>query len=241
MTKFTAHRLSPDAANISQLSIKRDWMDETFDRHAYHCFPVTLTNGLGWGISFPEDITFIWDGVFDSTPDHVKILAGEKYAYTGRGQATVSFKTGLLFETDEDTSLLTMPVPNQFVDGATCFSTLLSTSFFKGDVPIAWMVTRPNVEITIPAGTPIASLIPLSLGRLQEFELTVTDQPLPADFFQSMQGYGEKIQEIIATGNWAHFYRNATDANGNSIGNHEVKALRLKTENNYGSKNQDSI
>jgi hypothetical protein len=56
-----------------------------------------------------------------------------------------------------------------------------------------------------------------------------------------MQGYGEKVQEIVASGNWAHFYRNATDANGNSIGNHEVKALRLKTENNYGSKTQDSI
>lgn len=241
MPKFIAHRLTSDAATISQLSIKRDWMDETFDRHAYHCFPVTLTNGLGWGIYLPEDVTFIWDGVFDSTPDHVKILAGENYAYTGRGQATISFKTGLLFETEEDVSLLTMPVPNQFIDGATCFSTLLSTSFFKGDVPVAWMITKPNVPITIPAGTPIASVIPLSLGKLQEFELSVVDGPMPADFFKEMAGYGEKIQEIVASGNWSHFYRNATNAEGVSIGKHEVKAIRLKTENINGSENKASI
>jgi hypothetical protein len=104
-------------------------MDNTYDRHAYNCFPITLTNGLGWGISFPEDISFIWDGVFDSTSEHIKILSGEKYVSTSRGQATVSFDTGLLFRTDEDTSLLTMPVPNQFIPGATAFTTLLARLF----------------------------------------------------------------------------------------------------------------
>jgi hypothetical protein len=46
-------------ANIDQLPLQRDWMDLTFDRHAYHCFPVSLSNRLGWGISYPEDIVFI--------------------------------------------------------------------------------------------------------------------------------------------------------------------------------------
>lgn len=229
MTSFQVHRVRQDSAEVKQLSIKRDWMDETFDRHAYHCFPVTLTNGLGWGISFPEDISFVWDGVFDSTPDHVKILKGEKYVSTGRGQATVSFNTGLLFRTDENTSLLTMPVPNQFIPGATPFTTLISTSFYRGELPIAWMLTTPNLEITIPAGTPIASVIPISLSELQNKELLVVDSPPVAEFFEPMVGYSEVASEASKSGTWAHLYRDAVTASGTPMGKHEVKAIKLKT------------
>ena len=46
--------------NISPLGVHRDWMKE--NDPAYHCFPVTLTNKFGYGISFPEDISFVWHG-----------------------------------------------------------------------------------------------------------------------------------------------------------------------------------
>ena len=229
MTNFSVHRIRQDSADIKQLSVKRDWMDSTYDRHAYHCFPVTLTNGLGWGVSFPEDISFIWDGVFDSTPDHIKILSGERYVSTGRGQATVSFNTGLLFRTDENTSLLTMPVPNQFIPGATAFTTLMSTSFYRGELPIAWMVTVPNVEITIPAGTPIASVLPISISELQKQELLVLDSPPEPEFYRPMEGYSDVAIEASKSGSWAHLYRDAVTAAGTPMGKHEAKAIKLKT------------
>ena len=78
MVKLKAYKTKDLSATILPLSVKRDWMDETWEAHAYKCFPVSLTNQMGWAMSFPEDITFIWDGISDSTPDHVKILAGEK-------------------------------------------------------------------------------------------------------------------------------------------------------------------
>jgi hypothetical protein len=210
-------------------------MDSTYDRHAYNCFPVTLTNGLGWGISFPEDISFIWDGVFDSTPGHIKILSGEKYVSTTRGQATVSFDTGLLFRTDENVSVLTMPVPNQFIPGATSFTTLMSTSFYRGELPIAWMVTTPNIEILIPAGTPVAAVLPISIGELQKQELLVIDSPPDPEFYKQTGGDLEALVEASKTGTWAHLYRNAITANGTPIGKHEAKAIKLKTT--YTEKN----
>ena len=152
-------------------------MEKTDNKHAYNCFPVSLTNRLGWGLSFPEDISFIWDGISDTSPEHVKIFKGEKYAAPQRANATVSFNTGLRFLTDQNITLLTMPVPNQFIDGVVPFSTLISTSFFSGDLPVAWRITRPNVEITIPANTPIASVIPINLEELNNSEINI----LPLD------------------------------------------------------------
>ena len=228
MLNFEVYKLSPNAANIQPLGIKRQWMEETFDKHAYHCFPVSLSNGLGWGISYPEDISFIWDGISESSDGHVKILKGHSYVYTGRANATISFITGLLIKTPPNLSMMAMPVPNWPIDGVWPFTTLISTSFFKGEFPLAWRITRPNVEITIPANTPVASLMPISLGELNNSEAVLkhyTD--LPADFFPK-DDYGKVVSEINMSGKWTNFYRNATDHKGNKIGEHEVKALRLK-------------
>jgi len=221
-------------ASIDQLPLQRDWMDFTFDRHAYQCFPVSLSNRLGWGISLPEDITFIWDGVNDSTSDHVKTLKGESYTHPGRGNRTISFYTGITFDAPdkEDLSLLTMPVPNQFIRGAQCMSTIISPSVLQGELPIAWMITEPNIEITIPAGTPIAAIIPISTAGIQEHELSVTagDPPYMRDetWKTKMRDRGDVSMELNMAGTWTHFYRDAVDHNGNPDGKHESKKIVMR-------------
>jgi hypothetical protein len=229
MIEFEVYKVRQDAADISPLSVKRDWMDATHDAHAYKCFPVSLANGLGWGLSFPEDITFIWDGISDTLPHHVKILSGEKYVYPDRANATISFNTGLMFKTSPDYTLLQMPVPNQHIDGVSPFTTLISTSFFKGELPCAWRITRANQEIIIKAGTPVISILPISLTNIQNSELYLKKhQDLPFDFFKDGPGYAEKVADINKSGNWSNFYRDAVNHRGESVGEHEVKALRLK-------------
>ena len=166
-----AFKLSEDAANLTQMPVKRDWMEETKSRHAYNCFPVTLTNSLGWSLSFPEDISFIWNGISDASPYHVKVLSGEKYVFTTRANATISFNTNINFHTEKDLSLLVMPPSNYFSNGATCFTTLISSSFFSGELPVAWKITEPNKIITIKANDPICTIIPISLTNIQDSEI----------------------------------------------------------------------
>ena len=228
MSKISVYKSGINSANIEQISVKRDWMDDTNKSHAYRCFPVSLSNTLGWGLSFNKDITFIWDGISDTTPDHVKILEGEEFCFTGRANATISFNTGLKFKTDEDITILQMPVPNQFIDGAQAFTTLMSTSFYPHDIPCAWKITKANTPITIKAGTPIISIIPLSIGKLKEFEVDLYDSDYNEEYYTKSRSYGEASQAITMRGEWTDFYRNAIDEKGNSIGSHEVKSLRLK-------------
>lgn len=227
MHKIKAYKTAPYSAQISQLTAKRDWMDETWESHAYKCFPVSLTNQMGFGLSFPEDITFIWDGISDSSPDHVKIISGDKYVYTGRANGTISFNTGIKFVTDSDVSLLQMPVPNYVRDDVMPFTTLITTSFFHSDFPVAWKILKPNVEITIKANTPVISILPINLSDIQNSEINI----LPASEMEKSEvnyrEYSEKVSEINQSGKWANFYRDAVDHHGNSVGTHQVKAFRL--------------
>jgi hypothetical protein len=224
-----AFTLPNSNTKIEQLSATRDWMDETFDRHAYNCFPVTLGNTVGWGLSVPEDISFVWDGVFAPQSEHVQVLSGHRYVDTNRGQATVSFNLGVMFKTDSNVSMLTLPPPNVFIDGAQCFTTVMTTSLYGFPFPLAWMITRPNKVITIPAGTPLCALVPISLTGLSEFVLEVQPENFGGEYWSRVQEYGVVSNEMTRRGEWTRFYRNAVDHEGNSLGSHEVKTLRLET------------
>jgi hypothetical protein len=205
-------------------------MDNTADKHGYMCFPLTLTNGLGWGISFDKDIRAIWDGIENSEPHHVTILEGEEIAYTGRSHASLSFKTGLVINTDENTSTLTMPVPNQFIRGMQPFTTVMSTSFYRGDLPLAIKITEPNREIFIPAGTPIAAIIPISISGLQnDYEMEITEGPLPSEYWDELKKYGDAAESKNSVGDWSKMYRNAINYDGSSMGKHETKNIKLRT------------
>lgn len=230
MSIISVTRAYPDAANIEQLQARREWMDDTPEKHAYMCFPLNLTNRLGWGISFPEEIKFVWDGITDTTPNHIKILAGEKYVYTGRGNATISFNTGLIFKTDPQTTMLTMPVPNLFTRGAQCYTTLISTSFYFHTLPIAWRITEPNIEIVIPANMPIATVMPLSLTQLENnYELQINPDYPTEEYWQEVRKYGDAAEIKNGVGDWSKMYRDAVDYRGDSVGSHETKSIKLKT------------
>lgn len=219
---------------IEQTGLHRDWMDETFDRHAYHCFPVSLANRIGWSISFEEDISFIWDGITSSQDGHINILRGGDYVSTRRANNTVSFETGITFSPDKNISLLTIPPPNIFIDGVQCMSTIISTSAIIGPVPIALMVTRPNVEITIPSGTPVATLLPVSLKDMNSTVLKIKNKNPEfmgsPEWNRMIRRRSEVSQEKNSRGEWTNFYRDAVDADGNKLGEHEVKKIVMRVE-----------
>jgi len=218
---------------ISPMSIKRDWMDVTPEKHAYRCFPVTQANMIGWNLSWKKDVKFIWNGVNDTSQDNVTILTDDVYLYTGRGQSSVSFTTGLTFRTDKNFSLFTINPVNYFSPDFETMSSLISSSWFDSDFPLAIKAKTPNKEILIKAGQPIATIIPVSLTDLDNTSIKVYDYK---DEDRSRQNknksYGDAAQEINKTGNWTDWYRDAVNEKGESLGSHETKALRLSVEDN---------
>lgn len=218
---------------ISPMSIKRDWMDATSEKHAYRCFPVTQANVIGWSISCLNDISFIWNGINDQTGNNVKILQGEETCYTGRGQSTLSFNTGLHFKTTEELSLFTINPVNYFSDDFETMSSLISISFFDNPLPLAIKARSANKEILIKAGTPLATIIPISLSGLNNSSIEINEyQDLDNKKQEANKSYGDAAQKINQSGKFTDWYRNAVNEKGESIGSHEVKTLKLQVINN---------
>jgi len=222
-------------ASIDQLPMQRSWMDDTFDRHAYQCFPVSMANRLGYGISFDVDVSFIWDGTCSSEDNHIRILRGGNFVSTRRANRTVSFDTGIYFSPNKNISLLNMPPPNIFSDSYQCMSTIVSSTALIGSLPIALMINKPNEEILIEAGTIIASIMPVFLNEINDTTLTVK-RGIP-DFMRNeewnnlIRERGDVSQQLNSKGEWTHFYRNAVDHKGEKYGEHEVKKIVMKVIN----------
>jgi hypothetical protein len=219
-------------ANIEPLSIKREWMDRG-NGSEYHCFPVSLSNRLGYAISFPLDISFVWDG--DPTPNSespISIISGKEVCWNQRGMGALTLNTNLIFKTDENTSLLTLPVPNQFIDGLQVFTSIISSSFFTGPLQIVLQATAPNKKITIPAGTPIATLVPISLKQFDDTKAIVHDEHWPFKNIHNSREYLDGIWKLkrAAKNEMSGSYTKAEDHEGNKIGKHEVKRLNFIVE-----------
>jgi hypothetical protein len=232
MSILTAYKLDEYALDISPLPVNRDWMDETPDKHAYRCFPVTLSNTVGWYFSYKKDIEFIWDGVIDTTPNHIKIIQGEEVCSGGRGQGTVSFNTGLIFRSDSKTSVMVYNPPNYFNPDFQVMSSIISTSFYKNPYPLAIRAISPNKNILIKAGTPIAAILPVSLSVLKEESIKIERYSMTEEERQYQKDYGDEAQKYNQSGEWTDWYRKAIDHKGESIGEHEASALKLKVIDN---------
>jgi hypothetical protein len=213
--------------DIQPMSIKRDWMDATSENHAYRCFPVTQSNVIGWSLSCSTDIEFIWDGANDQTPDHVQIFSPEG-AYSGRGQSSISLDTGLVFKTDKMVSLFTINPVNYFSDEFETMSSLISTSFYDNPLPLAIKAKLANKRVVINSGTPVATIIPISLSELNGTNIEiVTYQDQDRKRFAANMAYGTAAQKINSVGKWTDWYRDAVNEKEESKGSHEVKTLKL--------------
>jgi hypothetical protein len=232
MAIIRCYKKNPDGLMIAPMSIKRDWMDETPQGHAYRCHPVTSANVIGWYIYSQKDIKFIWNGINDTSGNNVTILEGNNDTYTGRGQSTVSFNTGFMLRTDENMSVLTITPPNYFNNDFEVVSSLISTSFLNTDFPLAIKCKTPNKEITIKAGTPIATIIPISITSLKDESVEILNFEFTEEYRASFESYGAAARKLNESGQWTDWYRNAVNEKGESIGSHEVKNLKLSVIDN---------
>ena len=234
MFNISVEKMQGCLFEVQPMSIKRDWMDLTSENHAYRCFPVTQANVIGWSLSCIEDISFIWDGVNDQTDKHVEIF-GPTGSYAGRGQSSISLNTGLVFRTDQDVSIFTINPVNYFSNEFETMSNLISTSFYDNPLPLALKARKANEKVIIKAGTPVATIIPISLTNLNNTSIEIFDYK---DYDNSRNNanrlYGEAAQVVNSSGQWTDWYRDAVNEKNESVGSHEVKTLRLSVKDNTG-------
>jgi hypothetical protein len=208
-------------------------MDNTHNKHAYQCLPMTFANVYGWELVLQQDVVVQWDGGH-TVPT---ILSGGEYegrqiAYGGI-VGMVSFSTGWAFGTPDGYETWIGGSPNYVVDGASALSAIIPSSWWPDEFQMNWMVTKVGEPVTFSAGMPFMffSIFDSSIHENTEFIVeNLWDKP---ELMDARQKYGQ----LKMTNNrdnpwtWTKGIRTGLDADGNKIGPSFVGLPKLNEPN----------
>ena len=154
MTNITLTRTTQNPPVIKQSRLKRDWMDETYNKHAYRCLPLSEANVNGWEMQLQQDVVVEWEGG-NNVP---KVLKGEFF----EGRAIVipsiigimSFVTGWAVNTEEGYDTFVSGSPNYFVDGASPLTASIPSSWWPDEFNMNWKITKIGKPVLFEQGMP---------------------------------------------------------------------------------------
>lgn len=234
MTLITLTRTHQNPPEIRQSRIKRDWMDDTYNKHAYQCLPLTVANVTGWELMLQQDVVVQWDGG-NTVP---KVLEGE----TLDGRSIVipsiigimSFSTGWTFQTEDDYSTWISGSPNYFVDGAVPLTASIPSYWWPDEFNMNWKITKIGEPVVFPAGMPFMhfTIYPNALLENVEFKVeNLWDKP---KLMNERMSYGnakmKKLQEQPWT--WMKGIKTGLNEKGEKIGPSFEGLPSLKEPNN---------
>src|ERR1041384_6747417 len=58
---FVGHRVDGTGWDWAWAPWQRDWMNETYNKFAYRCLPLTIANQTGWWVYNPVGFTAVWN------------------------------------------------------------------------------------------------------------------------------------------------------------------------------------
>lgn len=220
MTKLTllrTHQISPE---IKQSRLKRDWMDNTYNKHAYRCLPLSAANVNGWEVILQQDIRLIWDGG-NTVP---RIIDGD--IFKGRTIANcnkigmIDFHIGWAFNTENGFDTWLTGSPNYFIDGAVPLTASIPSHWWPDEVQMTWKITKENQEIVFPAGMPFAFFCIYPNNLLPNVSIDVENLWDKPELIEARMAYGEakmkKLKEEPWT--WMNGIRTGLNEKGEVIG-----------------------
>lgn len=155
---------------------KRDW----FTPHYYRCLPLIIGNQYGFTIQSEYDIILKWNG--GSKPEDLILKVKEDTfgmfpvisTHFGNGILTIS--PPFVLRTPPGVNLMTINPPNVILPNITVMTGVIETDNIRKHFTFNLKLQMPNIELIIPAGTPLAGFIPIPRYFADKFELKLAEE-----------------------------------------------------------------
>ena len=157
------------------LDHKRDW----FTPHFYRCLPLSIGNMQGFIVSLPYTISVFWNGKKDNDSititfyEDFKPYDGYNFIYPksefGHGILTIHLPVTL--KTPPGVNLMTIAPPNFPLPGLSPMTGVVESDNLRFSFTLNIKIDFANVDIVIPANTPITGLLPIPRYFCDSFEL----------------------------------------------------------------------
>lgn len=234
MTNLTLIRTNTSAPEIRQSRMKRDWMDNTYNKHAYRCLPLSSANVNGWEIILEKEVRVIWDGyncipkILNKDSNGTTLYNNDRIIATCNKVGMVDFGLSWIFKTDPGYETWLMGSPNYFIEGASPLSAILPSSWWPDEAQFNWRIDKEGQEVVFPEGMPFAFFF-VYKNELEDVSISVENYWDNQKLMEERIAYGEaknqKTQEQPWT--WMNGIRTGLNEKGERIGPRHDRHIML--------------
>jgi len=232
--EITAYQIMDNPPPIRTADRRREWMDDTQDRFAYRCLPLSIANQTGWEILSPAGFTARWNGKTDLPAIRIKFddeespLIGSHF-----GHGVLTFTLGYLFRTTKAHNLWIKGPTNQFKDGISALEGLIETDWTPFTFTMNWQFTRKRHKIRFEKDEPICTILPYPRHYIGKFDpklKVINENPKlynqyvawKDDREQFLRDLKKPDSEAVQAG-WQKTYMKGEDQFGKVFAGHQTK------------------
>ncbi|QDU64255.1 hypothetical protein Pan216_51440 [Planctomycetes bacterium Pan216] len=185
-----AYQCCDTSQPIQRAQPQRQWMDQTRDRFAYRCLPLTIANQHGWELLNPTPFRVYWDGGQAPENLHFEWPEGKPDSWiTGHfGEGVLTFSLAFLFRTPVGVNLYVKGPVNRYKDGIHALEGIVETDWLTATFTMNWKLTRTNNWVEFHQDEPICHIFPIARGTIDQFEPEIrmmTDDPEMLEAFNA--------------------------------------------------------
>jgi len=212
-------------------------MDDTYNKHAYKCLPLTEANVNGWEMLLHQEVVIQWDGG-QSVP---RVLSGEFATFEVNGQSykkavvmpsivgIMSFTTGWTFSTPENIWTWISGAPNYFVDGAVPLTATIPSDWWPDEFNMNWKITKIGEPVIFPAGMPFMFFQFYDMTMMPSATFSVENYWDKPEVMNSRASYGEAKMKKVTEQPWTWMggIRTGLNERGEQIGKRHEGHVKL--------------
>lgn len=152
---------------IRPAPVDRPWMDNTPDRFAYRCLPLSIANSYGWEICCRSSFSAKWNGAPDIAAISVTSETSDAPAVSHFGSGVLTFHIPCVFRTDPGFDLLVQGPINRPKDGIAPLTAVVETDWTSFTFTMNWIFTGADLEIRFEKSEQFCHVFPVQRGLLE--------------------------------------------------------------------------
>lgn len=239
------YETEPNPPPMAPARSDRDWMNETNERFAYRCIPMTIANATGWELLCPFDFEATWHGGANKADLTVRGLdeqAGvSRFVMSHFGHGILTFHPLRLFRTSPGWALWVRGAPNTHKNRIFPLEALVETDWLPFTFTMNWRFTRVGT-VRFEKGEPFCfvTLVPhATMDQVEPRLRDLDDDPeFAADFRawrDSRLSFNARLAELepeAVRQKWQKLYVRGETGSDEAPGFHRskrrMKPLRMK-------------
>lgn len=178
---------------------EREWMENSQDKFAYRCLPLTIANQNGFEVCTSQQIKLKWNG--GNKASDITVEGGDGVCVSHFGEGSITFHPGFLARTPENVNLLVTGVPNSPKRGIIPLTGIIETDWNPATFTMNWMMTEPDLEIIFEPFEPFLFFYPVERSYNEGFQAVVKPLEMNEEENQNYEAWStsrDSFDETIA-------------------------------------------